>query len=157
MRNIEFVLKSAFLRRRKSALAAVLSVAFLAGVAPTPVYAAYPQTDADFAQLPPYCKWKMKGDRDAPARRKWARKLKGGFIHIHHYCAAMHSMRLASAPSIKQADRIYLLKSAKGDLLYMVDKAAPDFVLRQEIALRLQSVMAQLNAAKIKRKTRKRF
>ena len=56
---------------------------------------AYPGTDADFAVLPPYCKARLSplGDKD-PSNQLWNRRLGHDFLHIHHYCAGLHTRNL---------------------------------------------------------------
>jgi tetratricopeptide (TPR) repeat protein len=58
-------------------------------------FAAYPKTDQDFSLLPPFCWARANGDPG----RVWEKRFNahgGGFLHVHHYCAALHTLRLAN-------------------------------------------------------------
>ncbi|WKJ88726.1 hypothetical protein QZJ86_11905 [Methylomonas montana] len=95
-------------------------------------FALYPESDLDFMALPPFCKAKLKPDSPHEVDL-WARKLGNDFGHTHHFCAALHSLRLAktifpSNPELKERKR-YLLSDATSDLKYMEEHAKPNFVL----------------------------
>lgn len=54
----------------------------------------YPKTDVDFMYLPPYCKARMR--KSSPEDQKqWAKRLGADYLHTHHYCAALHQLRIA--------------------------------------------------------------
>ncbi|WJW74450.1 hypothetical protein QVG61_07950 [Thiohalobacter sp. IOR34] len=110
------------------------------------VRAEFPKTEADFSLLPPYCKVKMRQPRQSPEWRMWSRRLAGGFNHIHHYCAALHSINLANRSKRAQR-RKELLTSAYKDMVYVEEHAARNFVLRPEILVKKGKVLERLGKA----------
>jgi hypothetical protein len=99
------------------------------------VRADYPRTEVDFAVLPPYCWVRFRG-KGTPAAKMWNQKLKGNaFIHIHHYCAALHTMNLVNRTG-KRGRQKYLLQVAIKEMEYVERKAGKELVLRPEIAMK---------------------
>lgn len=95
-------------------------------------FAVYPESDLDFMMLPPFCKAKLKPNSKSDVDL-WEKKLGYDFGHTHHFCAALHSLRIAktifpSNPDLKERKR-YLLSDATGDLKYMEEHAKPNYVL----------------------------
>ena len=95
----------------------------------------YPETDKDFSLLPPFCKAKLKPSSPAETNL-WSTRLNVhgiGFGHVHHYCAALHSIRLAQkilpASENDRQEKRGLLNSALGEINYMEEHADPQFVL----------------------------
>ncbi len=105
--------------------------------------AEFPKTDADFALLPPYCAAKMRTERKSPQWSMWERRLAGGFNHIHHYCAALHTTNLANRISRPQRQK-ELLNQAVKDMEYVEAHASDDFVLRPEIAVKKGKLLLRL-------------
>lgn len=100
------------------------------------IYAAYPETAQDFALLPPYCKAKLKPSSPAETEL-WAKRLGHDFGHTHHFCAALHSIRVANnifaTNADSKMDKVGLYKSALGDIKYMEEKADPNYMLFPDI------------------------
>lgn len=95
-------------------------------------WAEYPQTSEDYALLPPYCKARFSGD-NSPLYIKWKKRLGHDFIHTHHYCAGLHSLRLAkkiysTSPEMVQNKR-HLLSRATSEIAYMEKHASPPYIL----------------------------
>ena len=59
---------------------------------------AWPKTRAEFASLPPYClarQGKQIGLTVSEVEiKKWERILGGGFLHVHHFCAALNTLKV---------------------------------------------------------------
>jgi tetratricopeptide (TPR) repeat protein len=95
-------------------------------------FADYPQTDRDFSLLPPFCKAKLKPSSPAETDL-WAKRLGHDFGHTHHYCAALHSLRVANNIQPINAERkqakIGLYGSVLGEVEYMEKNANPQYVL----------------------------
>lgn len=96
------------------------------------VLADYPKSDRDFALLPPYCKAKLKPSSPEQSRL-WAQRLGHDFSHTHHYCAALHSLRLArsiiSLDRNQQQGKKGLLANVTGEIGYMEAHANPAYIL----------------------------
>lgn len=95
-------------------------------------FAEYPESDLDFMMLPPFCKAKLKPSSQSEVEL-WTKKLGYDFGHTHHFCAALHSLRLAKTifplnPDLKERKR-HLLSDATSDIKYMEEKAKPDYAL----------------------------
>jgi len=91
----------------------------------------YPTTKGDFALLPPYCiaqlkpSWSKQGE---PAR--WRATIPKSFPHLHHYCAALHSLRQAQGIYGKDTEstmvRTSLLRSSViNNIVYMEKQTDP--------------------------------
>ncbi|MDT8426993.1 MAG: tetratricopeptide repeat protein, partial [Methyloprofundus sp.] len=53
-------------------------------------------TREDFALLPPYCIAQLKPSWSKPGEpERWRANIPKAFPHLHHYCAALHSLRQA--------------------------------------------------------------
>ena len=92
------------------------------------VYAsAWPTTPADFATLPPYCKARLKPSSETETQ-VWSQRLGTGFLHVHHYCAALHTEKLCFRAKTS-ADRKACLRDAIKEIEYVEDHASPDFIL----------------------------
>lgn len=101
-------------------------------------FADFPQTQLHFTMLPPYCLAQMRPQWAPPGDpQKWSKKLGSGYAHLHHYCAALHSLRLAqeiTGVSKKQKEtRLSKLREVMTNIQYMEDKAEPSFVLFSHI------------------------
>src|SRR5690606_7056054 len=76
---------------------------------------AMPQTDAEFALLPPYCRARII-EKNGPNYTYWSKKLGGGFIHVHHSCEAYDYMN--KARMVFGQERMKLFKFAVGGFDY---------------------------------------
>lgn len=109
LKNIEFLILSSFL------------------INPVNVNAEYPKTDLDFALLPPYCKARSSGDTSS-LYKQWERKLGPDFLHIHHYCAGLHTLNLAFKENDK-TQKNYLINVAISEMDYIPDHASEKFII----------------------------
>jgi len=108
--------------------------------------AEFPKTDADFALLPPYCAAKMRTERKSPQWSMWNRRLAGGFTHIHHYCAALHTLNQANRISNPQRKK-ELMRSALKNFEYVETHADEDFILRPEISVKKGKLLVRMGRA----------
>ena len=128
--------------RQLAVLILISPVAIL--VAPSAM-AEWPNTPAAFAVLPKYCWARMEADKSSPERQMWAQRLGQGFLHVHHYCSALHEMNLANrARNPKEKKR--LLSHAIEQIEYVEQRAPADFVLRPEMTSKKQVVRMRLRA-----------
>lgn len=98
----------------------------------------YPETEADFLRLPKYCKARFS-DSQSPLYQKWDKILGANFIHVHHFCAALHSERASHlivgvSPIDNQRKQSYIT-SAIRNIDYMEKHATPSFILFPDIYL----------------------
>ena len=70
-------------------LATLLSIPFQSYAGKFP--STYPKTPSDFMTLPPYCKARS-GLSSANTVALWERRLGANWVHIHHFCASLHSL-----------------------------------------------------------------
>ena len=99
----------------------------------------YPKSERDFSLLPPYCKAKL-GGRNA-GWKAWEARLRG-FGHVHHYCAALHTVKLANRETVPIRRR-YHLDSTIGGFEYM-ERHAPKSQLMPEIMTQKGKVLLRL-------------
>ncbi len=90
-----------------------------------------PQTDSDFARLPPYCKARLKGPKSD--RKYWSKRMWPDFIHMHHYCRGLHLLNKSLGVIDKNEKNSILLKAIQ-EFKYMQNMSSKDFYLRPEIA-----------------------
>ena len=94
--------------------------------------AGYPETTSDYMLLPPFCKARASNS-STPNYKKWEKKLGHDFLHTHHYCASLHSLRIARSmfPSnrVEQQDKKGLLAFVFDNIKYMEGHAKSTYVL----------------------------
>lgn len=112
----------------------------------TSARAEFPKTDADFALLPPYCEVRLRTERRSPQWSMWNRRLAGGFTHIHHYCAALHTLNQANRISNPQRKK-ELMRSALKNFEYVETHADEDFILRPEILVKKGKLLVRMGRA----------
>ncbi|WP_297529685.1 tetratricopeptide repeat protein [Thiohalobacter sp.] len=136
---------SRILKQGKTTMRAMIAGLGLLLLAPS-AQAEFPKTDADFALLPPYCKAKMRTERKSPQWSMWNRRLAGGFTHIHHYCAALHTLNQANRISNPQRKK-ELMRSALKNFEYVETHADEDFILRPEISVKKGKLLIRMGRA----------
>jgi tetratricopeptide (TPR) repeat protein len=122
-----------------------LAVIFMIGSAPFETHAgSYPQTEEEFARLPPYCRARLKG---TPEERKlWESRLGGScFLHIHHYCAALNDVNIAMMAKTKKERDASLEYSMAGGFDYMWNQAGTSCGMMPEILLNKGKTLLMLN------------
>lgn len=93
-------------------------------------------TDTEMMSLPPFCKVKMKAGPGSEEYKQWESMLGPDFMHTHHYCAGLNFInRFYRAKS--ELDKGFNIGSAKNNLQYMVDHAAPTYSLMPDVYLNL--------------------
>lgn len=85
----------------------------------------FPETDKDFSLLPSFCK--VRAGRGTTAEvTLWKKRLGSDYIHIHHFCAGLHSYNYTTMNFPKNKDEkafhIHALKSVLGEVKYMESK-----------------------------------
>ena len=97
-------------------------------------FAAWPKTEEDFSLLPPFCKAKSSGN--SPEAQLWEKRLDAhgaGWLHVHHYCAALHTLRLANnllpTDADTKMDKRGLYGAVLGEIKYVEEHADPQFVI----------------------------
>ncbi len=91
----------------------------------------HPETDAEWAKLPPYCKARVKhikGEYDS-----WKKRIGPDFIHLHHYCKGLHQLN-KSLGEIDKGARNLLLQGAIRQFRYVQGHSSKNFHFRPEIA-----------------------
>ena len=93
-----------------------------------------PKTEEDWSLLPPFCK--ARSVASSPEGQLWEKRLDThgqGFIHVHHYCGALHDLRLANSLLATDADTKMEKRGLYGAVLpnikYMEEHADPQFVI----------------------------
>lgn len=91
----------------------------------------YPKTSNDFALLPPFCKAKLSPNATPQEINLWSNKLGPNFMHTHHYCAALHSLRVAQTiySKTEKAEKAGWISSALNEIAYMEQHASPTYIL----------------------------
>jgi len=82
--------------------------------------------------LPTYCQVKFNAPDPSPERREWEQRIGKNFLDIHHYCAALNSVKRYWRASDAK-DRSLYLEQAMTNFNYMVKAEKPDFLLRGEL------------------------
>jgi tetratricopeptide (TPR) repeat protein len=90
-----------------------------------------PDTPADFKRLPPYCAARLHKAGPA-AEERWNRIIGPNFIHIHHYCFALHKRWLALQEFDPTARR-NMLNSAIREIDYVETHASGTIPFYAEI------------------------
>lgn len=103
-------------------------------------------TLGEMALLPEYCvdtQGFNYGDRysnTSPRAAYWVSLMGDDFWDQHHYCWALIKKRRALTPGQSPVLRRGGLQGAMGDLLYLVNKAKPDFVMLPEVYLEMGDI-----------------
>jgi len=90
------------------------------------VLADYPQTPKDYLLLPPYCKARASSYK-TPNFQKWQKRLGKGFTDTHHYCAALHTLRLSQ--KVKGTSKRLMLITVTKEIDYMESHVKPGYIL----------------------------
>ena len=82
----------------------------------------FPETDKDFSLLPTFCKVRA-GRGTAAEVTLWKNRLGSDYIHIHHFCAGLHSYNYTTMNFPKNNDEkafhLHALRSVLGEVNYM--------------------------------------
>lgn len=105
----------------------------------------YPETEAEFARLPPYCYVRLK-QNNGPEAQQWSAKLGNDcWIHLHHYCAGLNSFNNSLNIFDKTKKANTLKTSVLGNYQYMWDKAGPSCILMPEVMVNKGRALMMLN------------
>lgn len=103
-------------------------------------------TKAEMALIPSYCPDTMGfgyGDahyNTSPRAPHWVSMLGKDFWHLHHYCWALINRQRATRYGLSKMQRKGLLEEVLSDYQYVLERAAPDFILLPEILTRTGEV-----------------
>lgn len=89
-------------------------------------------TEAEFTNLPTYCRAKLISRIGSADYRQWEGILGKDFVHTHHYCFALNFINRYYRSRTAQ-DKNFNLESALNNLDYMVTHADPAYSLMPEI------------------------
>lgn len=105
-----------------------------------PGYPAFDAFDArEVAMLPAYCKHgfyfrdKVPGGNDSHAIQGWIAVMGPTFNHIHHYCFGLMKTNRAVLLARSENVRVSYLNDSLREFDYVLERAAPGFVLLPEI------------------------
>jgi len=128
------------LRRRVSLL---LGVTAALSCSPSQAQRPADITAGEMARLPKYCAESQTfatggfPEGPLPSQKPWIALMGREFWAIHHYCWALVNANRSAAAGVAPQLRDHLLTKAIGDCEYVIQNAAPDFVLLPEIYLRV--------------------
>jgi len=102
-------------------LNSILLIIFFSTVSAN-VFSFFPKTDKDFSLLPAFCK--VRAGRGTPEQiRLWKKRLGSDYLHIHHFCAGLHTYNWAlyNFPRNKEekAHKLNVFKGVLGEINYM--------------------------------------
>jgi tetratricopeptide (TPR) repeat protein len=101
-------------------------------------------TEAEMKLLPRYCPDTQvfaEGDaRTNPRGKYWISRMGPTFGAMHHYCWGLINMNRSRRAGVSENERKQQWETARGDFLYVIKHATPDFVLLPEIYTRLGEV-----------------
>lgn len=89
-------------------------------------------SDAEFNNLPPYCKAKLISRIGSADYQQWEGTLGKDFVHTHHYCFALNFINRYYRSRGAQ-EKHFNLNSALNNLDYMVTHADPGYSLMPEV------------------------
>jgi tetratricopeptide (TPR) repeat protein len=89
-------------------------------------------SEAEFNNLPPYCKAKLISRIGSADYRQWEGTLGKDFVHTHHYCFALNFINRYYRSRSAQ-EKNFNLNSAMNNLDYMITHADPGYSLMPEI------------------------
>ena len=115
----------------------------------------YPSIEAydprEMALLPQYCKYtfyfreKVPGGNDTSAMEGWIGVLGPTFHHIHHYCFGLMKTNRAVLLARSEQVRAGYLTDSLHEFDYVLERAAPDFVLLPEILTKKGENLVRMN------------
>jgi tetratricopeptide (TPR) repeat protein len=113
----------------------ILAAMLLLGISATDTQAStFPQTDEEFARLPPYCTARLRKNQNPAAYKQWESRLTVNcFVHIHHYCAALNDVEKAMRAATKKDRDHHLMDSMAGGFDYMWNQAGASCSLMPEV------------------------
>ncbi len=91
----------------------------------------YPNSEADFAQLPVFCRARLTNDKNL--KNIWGKKLGPNFIHVHHFCFGLHKMQKAQF-IINKKERDHALQNAISEMVYVQEHASKSFILQTQVS-----------------------
>ena len=123
-----------------------LMVVFILFWGTGPAFGVWPESRVDFSMLPPYCAARMAHKLDwvpESQYKLWENRLGPDFLHIHHYCAGLHTYQLALR-EMEKAERDAKLRGALTEMEYVRVRAKPGFVLLPEIYAKMSNIYFRL-------------
>lgn len=122
-----------------------LGIILLSCIASKSLATAWPTTKTEFSKLPPYClarhgpKYGIHVPK--PEIEKWQRILGGGFLHVHHFCAGLNTLKILERGIPKEDQLIGVLKEFE----YTQSHSPKDFPLQPLISVEKGKLLLRLN------------
>ena len=110
-----------------------------------------PKTESDFSLLPPYCKARLTTPGSSQYTI-WRKKVGKPFLHIHHYCNGLHTVRIANQTTDQPNHKKHLLVDAVREFEYVIKRLGREPLISEiytqqgKALLRLDRVSEALNA-----------
>ena len=100
----------------------------------------------DLPGLPAYCPSTWGGSaRTKESVEHWEQRMGGGmFMHMHHYCWGLASLRKAQDYKLSVGEKRTLLSTAVKEIDYVLGHAQPDFVLLPEMLTKRGEALLRL-------------
>lgn len=108
-------------------------------------------TEAEMNLLPKYCPYTQTFKNGSPSYAPspkasyWVAQMGSTFWAMHHYCWAQININRSRRAGVPAHERRQMWESARGDYGYVIENAAPDFILLPEIYTRIGEVELLLN------------
>lgn len=97
----------------------------------------YAPTDAEVAQLPKFCAFKL----GRPGPNSESQFGRSNWVHMHHYC---HGLKSALRARTHPKDRVGYLRQAKGEYEYVFGHTEPGFWFRPQMYVEVARIHLQL-------------
>ena len=117
-------------------------------------FPAWPESESDFSLLPPYCKARGE-DAHGQIYSTWSKRIGNPFLDIHHYCAGLHTVRLANQTT-EPIQKKYHLQQAVAEMEYVIRASVKRsgrepiiseiYTQQGKVLLRLDRIPEALNA-----------
>jgi len=105
--------------------------------------ASFPRTEAEFSQLPPFCKARYS---EGPSYKLWNKKLgRENFIHIHHLCSGLNGINASFNINKQHPGYARTLRSAISGIDYVLQRTDKSFVLYPGMLLKKGEALLLLN------------
>ena len=120
------------------------TAAFLLAMSLSPRAGAFEMSEADYLLLPEYCRAQgnvapvfFKRFYRADLVAKWQSALGDNYLHYHHLCWAIVSITHAYRLETQYQNRSAASRSAVGNIIYVLERATPDFILAADAYTRM--------------------
>jgi len=143
-----------------SAALGLISMLTMAGGSAAQAVPGYPASIHAFdprevALLPRFCTYtqhfreQVPGGNDPTLIRNWEAQLGPTFHHLHHYCYGLMKTNRGTLLARDQRTRQAYLIDAVGEFDYVIERAAPDFLLLPEVLTKKGENLMRLGRAPV--------